>query len=381
MKVAVVGKFLPPQGSTSGRMGGVEEVVKKSAECLAQVHQVIILVSSETSKGSTEQMGKCELHRLPTQAIISSQPINFSLARALKRINPDVIHFHAPNFWAALCIQVFCPTVPVIVTHHADVHGRPLLRDILRPIYRRLARRAVKVIVLSLKNATSSRDLPRNVEAVAIPHGLDPARYETTEIVLKEAEALRRSLGETDFVISFVGRLVRYKGLDVLIAAIARVPGAHLLIAGNGPLLEILRGKAVKCGVQNRVHFLGRVSEQEKLVVLAASDVFALPSTEVTEAFGIAQVEAQFCGLPVVASNLPTGVTDVTLDNVTGLLVIPGDAADLAEKLMKIRAHHDMRARFARAGRERAHANFTRAVSDAALLKVFAALNVSGMLH
>ena len=62
-------------------------------------------------------------------------------------------------------------------------------------------------------------------------------------------------------------------------------------------------------------------------------DMLTLPSNDTTEAFGLAQVEAQMLGLPVVATQLPTGVTDVTLDEITGLLVPPNDASALAEGL------------------------------------------------
>ncbi len=78
------------------------------------------------------------------------------------------------------------------------------------------------------------------------------------------------------------------------------------------------------------------MTQAEKCRILAAIDVFAFPSTEITEAFGIAQIEAMMLGAPVVASDLPTGVTDVSVDGKTALLVPPRNAEALAQGLRRI---------------------------------------------
>jgi rhamnosyl/mannosyltransferase len=83
-------------------------------------------------------------------------------------------------------------------------------------------------------------------------------------------------------------------------------------------------------------------------------DMLTLPSNDTTEAFGLAQVEAQMLGLPVVATQLPTGVTDVTLDEITGLLVPPNDASALARAFMRLINDPTLARRLGAAGHDRA---------------------------
>src|SRR5690606_7166741 len=97
-----------------------------------------------------------------------------------------------------------------------------------------------------------------------------------------------------------------------------------------GPFREPCMQLAAELGVADRVHFPGALSAAEKSRLLLAIDVFAFPSTEITEAFGVSQLEAMLHGTAVVASNLPTGVTDVAIDEVTALLAEPGNADQLA---------------------------------------------------
>src|SRR6185295_4672597 len=105
----------------------------------------------------------------------------------------------------------------------------------------------------------------------------------------------------------FVGRLVAYKGLDVLLRAMVDVPGS-LALVGDGPLRESLQKLAQELGVADRVTFLGRVSDADRLAWFGRADVVVLPSVSRQEAFGMVQVEAMLTGRPVVSTSVPTGV-------------------------------------------------------------------------
>jgi rhamnosyl/mannosyltransferase len=197
-----------------------------------------------------------------------------------------------------------------------------MLKRAVIPIYRRLAHKATCILVNSLRNAAGSRDLPpRAAPFIEVPWGVDPAPYQIDGTLRAELTAERRRRFGDAPVIGFVGRFVRYKGLPILVDAMARLDGAHALLIGDGPLRAGIAEKIRAAGLGERVHLLGDVDEAAKIRAMAMMDLLAFPSIETTEAFGLAQVEAQMMGLPVVASNLPTGVIDVTLDNVTGLLV------------------------------------------------------------
>jgi rhamnosyl/mannosyltransferase len=128
---------------------------------------------------------------------------------------------------------------------------------------------------------------------------------------------------------------------------------------GDGPLREQTVQRAKAAGIADRMHFLGSLDEREKVRHLAMIDVLLLPSTDTTEAFGVVQIEAQLLGKPVIASRLPTGITDVTIDNETGLLIPPGDPDSLGRAITKLIADPDLRARFGENGRIHALKYFT----------------------
>ncbi|MFQ5702273.1 MAG: glycosyltransferase, partial [Acidobacteriota bacterium] len=163
-------------------------------------------------------------------------------------------------------------------------------------------------------------------------------------------------------IVIFIGRLVYYKGLDILLRALARVPDATLLIVGEGPKENSLRSLARELRVIDRSIFLGRLSHQEKVACLHACDLLALPAMNRAEAFGQVQVEALACGRPVISTKIDSGVPFVSLDNVCGLTVEPGDAAQLAGAITTLLDDDDLRARLGQAGRRRVEELFSREV-------------------
>jgi rhamnosyl/mannosyltransferase len=124
-----------------------------------------------------------------------------------------------------------------------------------------------------------------------------------------------------------VGRLVSYKGFEVLAAA-ARGLEARVIIVGEGPE----RGRILAAAGPN-VTLAGRVTDAELVAHYHACDVFCLPSTTRAEAFGMVLLEAMASGRPLVTTALPTGVSAINRDGVTGLVVPPGDGRALREAL------------------------------------------------
>jgi rhamnosyl/mannosyltransferase len=155
-----------------------------------------------------------------------------------------------------------------------------------------------------------------------------------------------------------VGRLVYYKGLDVLIQAMTKCPGTLALI-GKGPLEAGLRRLCTDSGIASRVKFLGQVSDEQLVSFYHAADLLVLPSTQPTEAFGLVQVEAMACGLPVVSTDLPTGVPWVNQNGVTGLVVPPGDPDALAAAISRLLDDRALRTQMGEAGRRRAVEQFS----------------------
>jgi glycosyltransferase involved in cell wall biosynthesis len=352
--ILIIGKYYPPE------FGGVERYAYDLARAAIGAHRVTVLVHNKDGRDSIEQQGDVTVIRCGTNRIVSSQPVSLSMFAHLRALKPDLVQFNAPNFWAAAMLLLTRYDGPLIITHHADVFGRPLLKRGALPIYHRLLRKADCVVVNSLKNARWSSDLPpKTGPLTAIAHGFEPAAYDISPRERETAAMERRRLCGDSPAVGFLGRFVRYKGLSTMIDALARLDSVHALIVGDGPLRSQVEEQAHSAGIADRVHFLGNLDEADKVRALSMMDILLLPSVDTTEAFGVAQIEAQLMGLPVIASHLPTGVSDVTLDNETGLLVPPRDAAALAKAIAKLLSDKNLAARFGRSGREHALKHFT----------------------
>jgi rhamnosyl/mannosyltransferase len=189
-----------------------------------------------------------------------------------------------------------------------------------------------------------------------VPYGIDLSRFAVPDAAA--VAALRQRYGEP--LLLFVGRLRYYKGLHFLLAALPllRRP-AHLLLVGIGPEEQRLRALVQALGLDDRVHFLGEVSDAELPAVYRAADVFVLPSHLRAEAFGIVQLEAQAAGLPVVCTELGTGTSYVTQHGITGLVVPPADPPALARALDVLLANPTLARQMGAQGQARAHAEFS----------------------
>jgi glycosyltransferase involved in cell wall biosynthesis len=190
-----------------------------------------------------------------------------------------------------------------------------------------------------------------------IPHGVDTSRFRPASP--PERAALRSRLGLPPGVLAvWTGRLLRGKGLETLVEALARVadeaPGLQVVLVGSGvgqalSIEEELKSSVAARGLAGRVLFAGRAETVEDY--LRAGDLFVFPS--LTEGLGISLVEAAACGLPSIGSRTG-GIVDVIEDGRTGLLVTSGDVSALADALARLA--RDAGAREEMGGKARARA-------------------------
>ncbi|MCJ7627630.1 MAG: glycosyltransferase family 4 protein [Longimicrobiales bacterium] len=162
-------------------------------------------------------------------------------------------------------------------------------------------------------------------EIAVVPNGVDLQR------LTPSADGLRFS----EPTILYLGRLKRYKGVDLILRSFARLRGqgvrVRLLIAGKGDYLGKLREMHSRMGLGDTVEFLGYVPEEEKIRLLQRSWIHVLASPK--EGWGISILEAAACGTPTVASDSP-GLRDAVQDGRTGLLVPHGDVDALSRALL-----------------------------------------------
>ncbi|NWF81524.1 MAG: glycosyltransferase family 4 protein [Chloroflexi bacterium] len=163
-------------------------------------------------------------------------------------------------------------------------------------------------------------------------------------------QAWRQAAGadEATPLLLFVGRLQPWKGVETALRALALIPGAHLAIAGDGEDRTRLERLVAELDLAARVRFLGAV-ERQALPWLYSSADLLVATSHASETFGIGLVEAQACGLPVVATRFG-GFPEVVDEGHTGLLVPPRDPAALAGAVNALLADPGRRTAMAAAG-------------------------------
>lgn len=213
--------------------------------------------------------------------------------------------------------------IPSVLDFHFEPDPGTAFGRLAAGVYQRVGppvyRLASSVLVRSIaygRSAASLDGVPEERWRV-VPNGVDPTRFRPLAV-----------RGREDYLL-FVGRLVPYKGLDVLLRALAHASaGIPLYIVGDGPLRSNLEAMAKRLAVD--VRFLGHVPDQDLPALYAGAALTLLPSVTRQECFGISLLESMACGTPVVASNLP-GVAD--LARLGGLLAAPGDARELSDQI------------------------------------------------
>jgi glycosyltransferase involved in cell wall biosynthesis len=359
MRVTFVNKYyFPPH------LGGVEQSLNLLAGALAARAgmEVRAIVANEAPQTVTGRVDGVDVTRIGRAFAYASTPIARGMSAALRREatrrDPaDVLHLQFPYPWGEVSWLRARTGLPTVVTYHSDVVRQRVLLAAYAPVLRRFLERVDRIIVGAPQMIDSSPFLaPLAHKCRVVPFAIDVARFPDTPEVA--AEASRLKAGHARPLVLFVGRLVYYKGADVLLRAMRDVD-ADLVMIGRGPLEGVLRGAAADLGIADRVTWLAPVDDAALAAWYRAADVFCLPSVARSEAYGLVQLEAHVSGTPVVSTRLPTGVPFVNQDGVTGLTVPPGDAEALAEALTTLLTDEAVRARMGATARERVLRDFT----------------------
>ena len=267
----------------------------------------------------------------------------------------DLIHYHFPFPQQDLMHLRWAPARASVVSYHSDVVRQRLLYHFYRPLMDTFLSRMDALVAASPQYLATSPVLRKfKKKSLVIPYGLDESTY--PEIDEKNMESWRGRVGSNFFL--FLGVLRYYKGLHFLLRAAAGARQCRVVIAGSGPLEGELQRQATELGLNN-VHFVGAVSERDKVSLLRLSRALVFPSHLRSEAFGISLLEGAMFSRPLISAEIGTGTTYVNQHRETGLVVPPADSEALREAMETLERDPELAAHYGRQARQRYQEHFT----------------------
>jgi glycosyltransferase involved in cell wall biosynthesis len=351
-------------------MGGIENCIRWLAEAqVAAGHKVSVLVASLDYRASITTLNGVEIHKIPRFGTFASVPLTPTLPLALRRYKPDIAHIHSPYPPGELFAVLWGQAKHLVITHHSDIVKQKTILKGYTPILRWVLSQVDLIMPTSANYIDTSDFLPEYKDKCrVVPLGIQVNRFKPTAN-LPLAQDLKAKFGEN--VILFVGQLRYYKGLDTLIEAMSQVSKATLIIAGDGPLRTTLKAQVIRLNLQERIHFAGRVSDEDLPAFFQAANCFVLPSNSKAEAFGIVLLEAMAASLPLISTELGTGTSFVNSHGRTGFVVPPKDPLALAEAINTLIADRSLRQQFAQAALTRVKEEFSQEVMVNNVMRVY----------
>lgn len=275
-----------------------------------------------------------------------------SVQRDLEAFKPNLVHVSAPDIVAHRAVSwARARGIPVVASVHTrfdtylQYYRLQWLEPVVRAITRRYYRRCDSIVVPAESTAAILRAQRMNKDISIWARGVDRNQFNPRRRSLTWRRA--QGIADDEMVVSFLGRLVLEKGLDVFSDAVdaARAEGVQLKVVaiGDGPARSYFEERLPDA------IFTGQLTGDNLATALASTDVFFNPS--ITETFGNVTLEAMACGLPVIAA-VASGATSLVKDEVTGKLSEPGDIAGFAESLAEYQRDPARRAKHGAAGLE-----------------------------
>ncbi|HKO15109.1 MAG TPA: glycosyltransferase family 4 protein [Gemmatimonadaceae bacterium] len=311
----------------------------------ARGHDVTLLCGGWTGAPPRARLDGIEVHRVGTRhsfpflARRYFQQCFGDVAPSLDVLVEDInkVPLYTPRWGGVPCVVALVPHLfggTAFQELAAPLAGAVWLAE--RPLGRVYRHTPFEAISISTAEDLAARGIPRDHVQVIYP-GIDTAFYTP----VPQSGDPRASARSPAPLFAYLGRLKKYKGVQLVIRSFARMRDrtATLEIAGAGDYRPRLEALARSLDLGDRVRFLGRISEAEKLAMLrrAWALVFASPK----EGWGITNLEAAACATPVVASNSP-GIRESVRDGETGFLVPHGDTAAMAVALDRLAGSRDL---------------------------------------
>jgi glycosyltransferase involved in cell wall biosynthesis len=297
-------------------------------------------------------------------------PVCF-LKEYIKKNRIDIVHCHLQKSVYTGLLAVNLPYTRLVLHEHGNiVFGNRLYPFILR----RLNKRADKIIAVSsviMDILHHKANIP-HVKLIRIPNSIDLSRFSGVTQTDKESLMGRLGITAKDYIIGYLGRFDKMKGVSDLLAMIKlirdKIPEAKLLLVGSGPLEGQLKKLAIKYGIGDSVRFIG---PQENIALYCSLfHVAAIPSRR--EPFGIVALEYGCMEIPMVATEAD-GLKELLADKVNALICPVGRPDLLAEKIIQLKHDPDLRGALIRRAKD-LHTIYTREKTAAAILKLYGEL-------
>jgi len=281
------------------------------------------------------------------------------IQHALMKLKPKIVHVNAPGPYDGQ-MGLVAPLAKtagasaVVVTEHLPMVGQLWKRAQVKRFGYRWVDRVITVCEANRPYLIGAQRVPERKVSV-VRNGIPLDWADSVDRVSIKGQ-LRIPDGKV--VVAFVGTVIPRKGLRTLVRALCNLPGLpwHLVVAGDGPDLELCREILRAANVEDRCTFLGEVAPNDVAGVMQACDLLALPST--MEGLPYVIIEAMASRLPVVASDV-NGIPEMIDDGDTGFLVPPADAAAMAVSLAKLIEDKPLRSQMGERARARFEKDFT----------------------
>jgi rhamnosyl/mannosyltransferase len=361
IRIVHLSKYYPPD--RGGMETHIQTLAKIQAAMGAEVHVICINGFDEQGHLATktrtihEMDGNVKITRLGRFLSVAKFDICSELRQEINKFvnnSNTIFHLHTPNPTMVMALTLLDRKVPLVITHHSDVIKQKILKYALRPFEHIVYSQSSQILTTSFQYVQGSKFLqfyPHKLNA--LPLGLDIETYRQPN---QKAVAYSRSLQQEhgDIIWLAVGRLVYYKALHIAIQSLKKVRG-KLVIIGIGSLKAELKALAHKLGVENRIVWLGHVSEDQLVGAYHAATALWFPSNVRSEGFGLVQVEAMASGCPVINANIPcSGVAWVSRHEQEGLTVPINNPDALAQASNRLLYQPGLRDRLVKACQDRA---------------------------
>ena len=326
--------------------GGIAKVMESIAEGFSDCTQEMIVCQNTRHKKSADDRYQGVHVRRSRQLFdVLSTPVSLQFLFDVKKRTKDsdigISHFPYPMTDLAILFGLYSGRL--VVWWHCGFEKYQKLAPFYRPFVLHTLKKADRILVSSKGNIDHSETLRHfRKKCTVIPFCVSDECLQRGKAYAQKERAPRKRIR-----MLFIGRLVWYKGCDILLKAFAKMrrQDCELVLVGKGPLEQELKDLAAALRLTN-VIFTGMVSEEEKFRQIEACDFLVLPSVSKAEAFAVVQLEAMAFAKPVINTALKSGVPYVSLDGVTGKTVRPGSVRELASAMQELAENDSMRRQY-----------------------------------